>query len=123
MRVSAISIEVGGGPVKLIEECVFKSIGRDTDIEEEYHNALTGHDGQGSEGREYGDIMFGCFIGRPAKSRARFRQLKSVAGSLRRSGRVGVGGFEEGEFESDSPIEEVATLVRIRGADAVQFGA
>jgi hypothetical protein len=54
-------------------------------------------------------IMFGCSIGRFAKSRARFRQLKSVAGSLRRSGRVGVGGFEEGEFESDSPTEEVAT--------------
>jgi integrase len=33
----------------------FKSICRRADIEEEYHEALTGHTGEGSEGREYGE--------------------------------------------------------------------
>jgi hypothetical protein len=34
-----------------------------------------------------------------------------------------VGGFEEGEFEGDSPTEEVAAQIRLRGADAVQLRA
>jgi integrase len=33
----------------------FKSICRRAGIEEEYHEALTGHTGEGSEGREYGE--------------------------------------------------------------------
>jgi integrase len=33
----------------------FKSVCRDADIEEEYHDALTGHKGQGGEGRDYGE--------------------------------------------------------------------
>ena len=33
----------------------FKSVCRDADIDEEYHDALTGHKGQGGEGREYGE--------------------------------------------------------------------
>ena len=37
------------------------------------------------------------------------------------SGPVGVGGFEEGEFEGDSPTEEVTAQTRLRGADAVQL--
>ena len=28
---------------------------RDSDIDEEYHDALTGHKGEGSEGRVYGE--------------------------------------------------------------------
>jgi hypothetical protein len=39
------------------------------------------------------------------------------------SGPVGVGGFEEGEFEGDSPTEKVAAQVLLRGADAVQLPA
>jgi integrase len=35
----------------------FKSICRDFDIEEEYHDALTGHKGEGGEGREYGEYF------------------------------------------------------------------
>ena len=34
-----------------------------------------------------------------------------------------VGGFEEGEFEGDSPTEEVAAQIRLRGADPVQLRA
>jgi integrase len=33
----------------------FKSVCRDADIEEEHHDALTGHKGQGGEGRDYGE--------------------------------------------------------------------
>jgi integrase len=33
----------------------FKSACRDAEIEEEYHDALTGHKGHGSEGRDYGE--------------------------------------------------------------------
>lgn len=33
----------------------FKSVCRRAGIEEEYHEALTGHTGEGSEGREYGE--------------------------------------------------------------------
>jgi len=33
----------------------FKSVCREAGIEEEYHDALTGHKGAGSEGREYGE--------------------------------------------------------------------
>jgi hypothetical protein len=39
------------------------------------------------------------------------------------SGRISVGGFEEGEFEGDSPTEEVAAHIGLRGADAVQLPA
>jgi integrase len=63
----------------------FKSVCRDSDIDEEYHDALSGHKGEGSEDRCMESIMFGCSIGRFAKSRARFRLLKSVASSLRTS--------------------------------------
>jgi integrase len=35
----------------------FKSVCRDAGIEEEYHYALTGHKGQGSEGRDYGEYF------------------------------------------------------------------
>ena len=38
-------------------------------------------------------------------------------------GPVGVGGFEEGEFERDSPTEKVAAQILLRGADAVQLPA
>ena len=33
----------------------FKSVSRRAGIDEEYHEALTGHTGEGSEGREYGE--------------------------------------------------------------------
>ena len=33
----------------------FKSVCRDAEIDEEYHDALTGHKGEGSEGRDYGE--------------------------------------------------------------------
>jgi hypothetical protein len=33
----------------------FKPVCRDDDIEEEYHDALTGHKGQASDGRDYGE--------------------------------------------------------------------
>jgi hypothetical protein len=39
------------------------------------------------------------------------------------SGPVGIGGFEEGEFEGDSPMEEVAAQIRVRGPDPVQLCA
>jgi hypothetical protein len=39
------------------------------------------------------------------------------------SGLLGVGGFEEGEFERDGPAEEVAAQVRLCGADSVQLRA
>src|SRR5207248_1259786 len=39
------------------------------------------------------------------------------------SGPVGVGGFEEGEFEGDGPLEKVAAQILSRGADAVQLRA
>ena len=39
------------------------------------------------------------------------------------SGPVGVGGFEEGEFEGDGPLEKVAAQILLRGADAVQLRA
>ena len=39
------------------------------------------------------------------------------------SGPVGVGGFEEGEFEGDSPTEKVAAQILLRGTDAVQLPA
>jgi hypothetical protein len=39
------------------------------------------------------------------------------------SGPLRVGGFEEGEFEGDSPTEEVAAQVRLCGADSVQLRA
>jgi hypothetical protein len=39
------------------------------------------------------------------------------------SGPLGLGGFEEGEFEGNSPTEEVAAQVRLCGADPVQLGA
>jgi hypothetical protein len=39
------------------------------------------------------------------------------------SGPVGIGGFEEGEFECHSPTEEVAAHIRLRGADPVQLRA
>jgi hypothetical protein len=39
------------------------------------------------------------------------------------SGPVGVGGFEEGEFEGDGPLEKVAARILLRGADAVQLRA
>src|SRR5205807_4882652 len=41
----------------------------------------------------------------------------------KRSGPIAIGGFEEGEFEGDSPTEEVAAQIRVRGADAVQLRA
>jgi hypothetical protein len=37
------------------------------------------------------------------------------------SGPVGIGGFEEGEFEGDSPTKKVAAQIRLRGADPVQL--
>ena len=39
------------------------------------------------------------------------------------SGPVRVGGFEEGEFEGDGPLEKVAAQILLRGADAVQLRA
>jgi hypothetical protein len=39
------------------------------------------------------------------------------------SGPGGVGGFEEGEFEGDGPLEKVAAQILLRGADAVQLRA
>jgi hypothetical protein len=39
------------------------------------------------------------------------------------SGPVWVGGFEEGEFEGDGPLEKVPAQILLRGADAVQLGA
>ncbi len=36
---------------------------------------------------------------------------------------VCVGGFEEGEFEGDSPTEEVAAPARLYGADPIQLRA
>ena len=39
------------------------------------------------------------------------------------SGPVGIGGFEEGEFEGDSPTEEVAAQIRLCGTDPVQLRA
>ena len=39
------------------------------------------------------------------------------------SGPRGVGGFEEGEFEGDSPTEEVAAQVRLCWSNPVQFCA
>ena len=39
------------------------------------------------------------------------------------SGSVGISGFEKGEFEGDSPTEEVAAQIRLRGADPVQLRA
>ena len=39
------------------------------------------------------------------------------------SGSVSIGGFEEGKFEDDSPTEEVAAQIRLRGADPVQLRA
>jgi hypothetical protein len=39
------------------------------------------------------------------------------------SGPVGVGGFEKGEFEGDSPSEKVAAQIRLRGADPIQLRA
>ena len=39
------------------------------------------------------------------------------------SGPVGVGGFEEGEFEGDGPLEKVVAQILLRGADAVQLCA
>jgi hypothetical protein len=39
------------------------------------------------------------------------------------SGPVGVGGFEEGEFEGDGPLEKVVAQILLRGADAVQLRA
>ena len=39
------------------------------------------------------------------------------------SGPLGVGGFEEGEFEGDGPTEEVAAQVRLCGADPVRVSA
>ena len=39
------------------------------------------------------------------------------------SGPVGVGGFEEGEFEGDGPLEKVAAQILLRGANAVQLRA
>jgi hypothetical protein len=39
------------------------------------------------------------------------------------SGSVGISSFEEGEFESDSPAEEVAAQIRMHGADSVQLTA
>src|SRR6266436_5315969 len=39
------------------------------------------------------------------------------------SGLVYVGGVKEGEFEADSPTEEVAAQIRLGGADAVQLRA
>jgi hypothetical protein len=39
------------------------------------------------------------------------------------SGPVGIGGIEEGEFEGDSPTEEVAAQIRLRGTDPVQLRA
>ena len=41
----------------------------------------------------------------------------------RRSTSTRLGGFEEGEFEGDSPTEEVAAQIGLRGADAVQLRA
>ena len=41
----------------------------------------------------------------------------------RRSASIGIGGFEEGELEGDSPTEEVAAQIGLRGTDAVQLGA
>jgi hypothetical protein len=35
------------------------------------------------------------------------------------SGSVSIGGLEEGKFEGDSPTEEVAAQIRLRGADPV----
>src|SRR5712671_7847617 len=39
------------------------------------------------------------------------------------SGLVCIGGIKEGEFEGDSPTEEVAAQIRLGGADAVQLRA
>ena len=39
------------------------------------------------------------------------------------SGPVGIGCFEEGEFEGDSPLEKVAAQIRLRGADPIQLSA
>src|SRR5438876_5656922 len=53
----------------------------------------------------------------PAGSGAFTRSKMSV------SGPVGIGGFEEGEFEADSPTEKFAAQIRRRGADPVQLRA
>jgi hypothetical protein len=45
---------------------------RDADIEEEHPDALTGHKGRPTTGATTANIMFGSFIGRFAKSIARF---------------------------------------------------
>ena len=39
------------------------------------------------------------------------------------SGPVRVGGFEEGEFEGDGPLEKVAAQILLCGANAVQLRA
>src|SRR5207245_10056654 len=39
------------------------------------------------------------------------------------SGPLGIGGFEEREFEGDSATEEVTAQIRLRGADPVQLRA
>ena len=39
------------------------------------------------------------------------------------SGPIRVGGFEEGEFEGDGPLEKVAAQILLRGANAVQLRA
>ena len=39
------------------------------------------------------------------------------------SGPVGISGFEEGEFEGDSPTEEVAAQICLRGTRPVQLRA
>src|ERR1700730_3974072 len=41
----------------------------------------------------------------------------------KRSASIGIGGFEEGRLEGDSPTEEVAAQIRLGGTDAVQLGA
>ena len=38
-------------------------------------------------------------------------------------GPADIGGFEEGEFEGDSPTEEVAAQIRLRRADPIQLRA
>ena len=36
---------------------------------------------------------------------------------------VSISGFEEGKFEGDSPTEEVAAQIRLKGADPLQLCA
>jgi hypothetical protein len=54
----------------------FKSVCRRVGIEEEYHEALTGHTGEGSEGREYGEYEVQVLYREICKIKSPFDQLQ-----------------------------------------------